>query len=120
MIFLLAKQGWSFIYALCHIPTILVSLPGLCTIHLRLNTKYHKLPLCFLIPHVQATVGVDFLAKTVYLEGRTIRLQLWDTAGQERWSVLPIIINLPFLSDSVCDVVAFCFNFGQDRLFRAT
>jgi Ras-related protein Rab-6A len=32
----------------------------------------------------QATIGIDFLSKTMYLEDRTMRLQLWDTAGQER------------------------------------
>lgn len=32
---------------------------------------------------VQATIGIDFLSKTMYLEDRTVRLQLWDTAGQE-------------------------------------
>ena len=36
----------------------------------------------------QATIGIDFLSKTVYLEDRTIRLQLWDTAGQERFRAL--------------------------------
>ena len=30
-----------------------------------------------------STIGIDFLSKTMYLEDRTIRLQLWDTAGQE-------------------------------------
>lgn len=34
----------------------------------------------------QATIGIDFLSKTMYLEDRTVRLQLWDTAGQ----VIPI------------------------------
>lgn len=32
----------------------------------------------------QATIGIDFLSKTMYLEDRTVRLQLWDTAGQVR------------------------------------
>jgi Ras-related protein Rab-6A len=32
---------------------------------------------------LQATIGIDFLSKTMYLEDRTVRLQLWDTAGQE-------------------------------------
>lgn len=31
----------------------------------------------------QATIGIDFLSKTMYLENRTVRLQLWDSAGQE-------------------------------------
>jgi hypothetical protein len=29
----------------------------------------------------QATIGIDFLSKTMYLEDRTVRLQLWDTVG---------------------------------------
>jgi len=36
----------------------------------------------------QATIGIDFLSKTMYLEDRTVRLQLWDTAGQERFRTL--------------------------------
>lgn len=39
----------------------------------------------------QATIGIDFLSKAMYLEDRTVRLQLWDTAGQVSkgfvWSV---------------------------------
>lgn len=31
---------------------------------------------------MKATIGIDFLSKTMYLEDRTVRLQLWDTAGQ--------------------------------------
>lgn len=36
----------------------------------------------------QATIGIDFLSKTMYLEDRTVRLQLWDTAGQERFRAI--------------------------------
>ena len=36
----------------------------------------------------QATIGIDFLSKTMYLEARPVRLQLWDTAGQERFRSL--------------------------------
>lgn len=36
----------------------------------------------------QATIGIDFLSKTMYLEDRTVRLQLWDTAGQVSNSIL--------------------------------
>jgi Ras-related protein Rab-6A len=36
----------------------------------------------------QPTVGVDFVAKTVKLDKRTVRLQLWDTAGQEKFHAL--------------------------------
>lgn len=35
-----------------------------------------------------ATIGIDFLSKTLYLEDRTVRMQLWDTAGQERFRAL--------------------------------
>jgi hypothetical protein len=27
--------------------------------------------------YMQATIGIDFLSKTMYLEDRTVRLQLW-------------------------------------------
>lgn len=30
-----------------------------------------------------ATIGIDFLSKTLYLDDRTVRLQIWDSAGQE-------------------------------------
>ena len=36
----------------------------------------------------KATIGIDFMSKTMYLPDRTIRLQLWDTAGQERFRTL--------------------------------
>lgn len=40
------------------------------------------------------TIGIDFLSKTMYLEDRTVRLQLWDTAGQERFrSLIPSYIR---------------------------
>uniref|UniRef100_K9IHB0 Putative rab subfamily protein of small gtpase n=1 Tax=Desmodus rotundus TaxID=9430 RepID=K9IHB0_DESRO len=51
----------------------------------------------------QATIGIDFLSKTMYLEDRTIRLQLWDTAGQERFSSL-----IPsYIRDSTAAVVVY-------------
>src|ERR1700738_620457 len=41
-----------------------------------------------------ATIGIDFLSKTMYLDDRTVRLQLWDTAGQERFrSLIPSYIR---------------------------
>ncbi|KAJ6148179.1 hypothetical protein N7497_010161 [Penicillium chrysogenum] len=44
----------------------------------------------------QATIGIDFLSKTMYLEDRTVRLQLWDTAGQERFhsSVAVVVYDI--------------------------
>ena len=51
----------------------------------------------------QATIGVDFLSKTLTLEDRTVRLQLWDTAGQERFrSLIP-----SYIRDSSAAVVVY-------------
>ncbi|KAG6397497.1 hypothetical protein SASPL_143665 [Salvia splendens] len=51
----------------------------------------------------QATIGIDFLSKTMYLEDRTVRLQLWDTAGQERFrSLIP-----SYIRDSSVAVIAY-------------
>ncbi|XP_031109882.1 uncharacterized protein LOC116014035 [Ipomoea triloba] len=42
----------------------------------------------------EATIGIDFLSKTMYLGNRPVRLQLWDTAGQERFrSCIPSYIR---------------------------
>jgi len=42
----------------------------------------------------QPTIGIDFLSKTMYLDDKTIRMQLWDTAGQERFrSLIPSYIR---------------------------
>lgn len=53
----------------------------------------------------QATVGIDFLSKTMYLTDRTVRLQLWDTAGQERFrSLIPAYIRDSSVAVIVYDV----------------
>jgi Ras-related protein Rab-8A len=39
-------------------------------------------------PHFVTTVGVDFRAKTVQLDGKIIKVQIWDTAGQERFRTI--------------------------------
>ncbi len=42
----------------------------------------------------QPTVGIDFVTKTLQIDGETIRLQLWDTAGQERFrSLIPSYVR---------------------------
>merc|ERR550532_1960276 len=52
-----------------------------------------------------ATIGIDFLSKTMYLEDRTVRLQLWDTAGQERFrSLIPSYIRDSSVAVVVYDV----------------
>uniref|UniRef100_A0A1A7YBG1 RAB33B, member RAS oncogene family n=1 Tax=Iconisemion striatum TaxID=60296 RepID=A0A1A7YBG1_9TELE len=33
----------------------------------------------------EATIGVDFRERTVWLDGERIKMQIWDTAGQERF-----------------------------------
>ena len=51
----------------------------------------------------QATIGIDFLSKTMYFEDRSVRLQLWDTAGQERFrSLIP-----SYIRDSAVAVVVY-------------
>ena len=53
----------------------------------------------------QATIGIDFLSKTMYLEDRVLRLQLWDTAGQERFrSLIPSYIRDASVAIVVYDI----------------
>uniref|UniRef100_A0A0G4HA80 Uncharacterized protein n=1 Tax=Chromera velia CCMP2878 TaxID=1169474 RepID=A0A0G4HA80_9ALVE len=53
----------------------------------------------------QATIGIDFLSKTMYLEDKTVRLQLWDTAGQERFrSLIPSYIRDSWAAVVVYDI----------------
>jgi len=60
----------------------------------------------------QATIGIDFLSKTLYLEDRTVRLQLWDTAGQERFrSLIP-----SYIRDSSVAIVVFDITNRQSYL----
>lgn len=59
--------------------------------------------LLFFSSFFKATIGIDFLSKTLYLEDRTVRLQLWDTAGQERFrSLIP-----SYIRDSSAAVVVY-------------
>jgi len=54
-----------------------------------------------------ATIGIDFLSKTMYLDDRTVRLQLWDTAGQERFrSLIPSYIRDSSVAVVVYDVAS--------------
>uniref|UniRef100_A0A2K5PTV2 RAB41, member RAS oncogene family n=2 Tax=Cebus imitator TaxID=2715852 RepID=A0A2K5PTV2_CEBIM len=52
-----------------------------------------------------ATVGIDFLSKTMCLEDRMVQLQLWDTAGQERFhSLIPSYVHGSTIAVVVYDV----------------
>jgi small GTP-binding protein len=48
----------------------------------------------YLFDYIQPTVGIDFVTKTMQVDGETLRLQLWDTAGQERFrSLIPSYVR---------------------------
>ena len=60
----------------------------------------------------QATIGIDFLSKTMYLEDRTVRLQIWDSAGQERFrSLIP-----SYIRDSSVAVVVYDITSRSEQL----
>ena len=70
----------------------------------------------------QATIGIDFLSKTMYLEDRTVRLQLWDTAGQERFrSLIPSYIRDSTVAVVVYDITSKflvqCFVYDVNLIF---
>ncbi|ODQ67778.1 ras-domain-containing protein [Nadsonia fulvescens var. elongata DSM 6958] len=55
----------------------------------------------------EATIGINFLSKTIYSADRTIRLQLWDTAGQERFrSLVPAYIRDSHVAVIVYDITS--------------
>eukprot|EP01080_Neovahlkampfia_damariscottae_P004056 gene4056-7345_t len=55
----------------------------------------------------KATIGIDFLSKTIYLDDTTVRLQLWDTAGQERFrSLIPSYIRDSSIAIVVYDITS--------------
>lgn len=51
----------------------------------------------------QPTVGIDFFAKTLNVDGKSVRMQIWDTAGQEKFNSL--IPN--YIRDSTVAVMVF-------------
>ncbi|XP_034545221.1 ras-related protein Rab-41 isoform X2 [Notolabrus celidotus] len=59
--------------------------------------KPHSSPgLCMTVSTtlIRQQLALTFYSKTMYLEDRTVRLQLWDTAGQERFrSLIPSYIR---------------------------
>jgi GTPase SAR1 family protein len=49
------------------------------------------------------------MSKTIYLDDRTVRVQIWDTAGQERFrSLIPSYIRDSSVAVVVYDVTSTC------------
>jgi len=71
------------------------SLRGSCTTVLIVHTKYEAFHIVRdILMCTQATIGIDFLSKTIYLEDRTIRLQLWDTGNLVQFFVENFVLTL--------------------------
>ncbi|XP_071710931.1 ras-related protein RABH1e-like [Rutidosis leptorrhynchoides] len=55
----------------------------------------------------QATIGIDFVSKTMSIEDKILRLQLWDTAGHERFrSLIPCYTRDSTVAVIVYDVTS--------------
>lgn len=91
----------TILFQISVFPPIILSVSNLvgCSLTKGICNNETKILLFF----SQATIGIDFLSKTMYLEDRTVRLQLWDTAGQERFrSLIP-----SYIRDSTVAVVVY-------------
>ena len=51
----------------------------------------------------QSTVGVEFGAKNIIIEGQIFRIQIWDTAGQENFRCL----TRSYFKNSVCAIITY-------------
>ncbi|MFX0179480.1 MAG: Rab family GTPase [Candidatus Hodarchaeota archaeon] len=40
------------------------------------------------LPDTQMTIGVDFIVKTINIDGKEVKLQIWDFGGEERFRFL--------------------------------
>ena len=70
------------------------------------DSSYQVRQLYFLT-FIQATIGIDFLSKTMYVDDKMVRLQLWDTAGQERFrSLIPSYIKDSSVAVVVYDITS--------------
>lgn len=61
----------------------------------------------------KATIGVDYKAKEVNINGELVKLQIWDTAGQERFRS----VNAAFYNRAHGAVIT--FDVGQRSSFEA-
>ncbi|XP_078424544.1 ras-related protein Rab-19-like isoform X1 [Cetorhinus maximus] len=48
----------------------------------------HRFKTGVFIEKQQNTIGVDFIVKTLTIEGKRVKVQVWDTAGQERFRTI--------------------------------
>lgn len=51
----------------------------------------------------EITIGVEFMAKNIIIDGKNIRIQVWDTAGQEAFRS----ITRSYYKNSACAVLAY-------------
>jgi len=68
--------------------------------------------------HYKATIGADFMSKSVAIGDRMVNLQIWDTAGQERFQSLGVafyrgaldstLVLRPCQCRPVCSCVCVC------------
>lgn len=58
----------------------------------------------------KSTIGVEFQARTLLIQGKSVKAQIWDTAGQERLN--PFL--LCFFSVFVCFLSWACCDFECD------
>ncbi|THF98617.1 hypothetical protein TEA_020685 [Camellia sinensis var. sinensis] len=61
----------------------------------------------------KSTIGVEFVTKSLNIDGKVIKAQIWDTAGQER---LKIFVPIAFLAFIVMVPVNYT-NGTLDKLF---
>eukprot|EP00299_Pterocystis_sp_00344_P009702 c4165_g1_i2.p1 GENE.c4165_g1_i2~~c4165_g1_i2.p1 ORF type:complete len:200 (+),score=38.55 c4165_g1_i2:104-703(+) len=63
-------------------------------------------------PTMQSTIGVDFVIKTIDVDGKLWKLQIWDTAGQEKFrAVTPT-------SYRGAHVVVVCYDCTNEETFE--
>ncbi len=61
-----------------------------------------------------ATVGVDFIVRTIKVKDQLVKLQVWDTAGQERFRS----VTSAYYRGAMGAIV--CYDSLDENSFRAT
>lgn len=57
----------------------------------------------------KSTVGVEFVTKTIVIDGKTIKYQIWDTAGQEKFRA----ITNAYYQDAQATIAVFDLTKGE-------